>query len=107
MFSVFTSVLVFSGLFFLVVGTIGLIRFPDVYTRIHATTKCDTLGAALVILALMLNSGSWQDNIKLLLMVVFIWITNPTAAHLISKAAYKRKINMALGSIYIDKRREN
>lgn len=76
-----------GGLFFLFVGTVGLLRLPDVYNRLHATTKCDTLGAGLLLLSLALQS-SLAVGIRLVLLAVFILVTNPTAAHVIAKAAY-------------------
>ncbi len=77
-----------GGLFFLFVGTVGLLRFPDVYNRLHATTKCDTLGAGLLLLSLALQSSLFV-GIRLGLLIVFILITNPTAAHVIARAAYR------------------
>lgn len=77
-----------GGVFFFLVGTLGLIRLPDAFTRMHATTKCDTLGAGLVLVALMVHQGLHMISLKLLVILVFIWITNPTAAHIIAKAAY-------------------
>jgi multicomponent Na+:H+ antiporter subunit G len=77
-----------GGLFFLLVGTVGLLRFPDVFNRLHATTKCDTLGAGLVLLSLALQSTA-AVGIRLALIVLFIIVTNPTAAHVIARAAYK------------------
>lgn len=79
-----------SGLFFIFVGVVGLIRMPDVFTRMHATTKCDTMGAGLVFLGLMLWQGFSFVSLNILLILVFIWITNPTAAHAIAKSAYYR-----------------
>lgn len=76
------------GLFFLFTGTVGLIRMPDVYTRMHATTKCDTVGVGLVVLGLLLNPGGWGNVVKLLLVLVFMWVCNPTVSHLIAQAAW-------------------
>lgn len=76
-----------GGLFFLLVGTVGLLRLPDAYCRLHATTKCDTMGAGLVLLSLAIRSP-WPTAAKLGLIIVFILITNPTAAHVIARAAY-------------------
>lgn len=84
-----------GGLFFLFVGTVGLLRLPDVYNRLHATTKCDTLGAGLLLLSLALQS-SLAVGIRLVLLAVFILITNPTAAHVIAKAAYKTGVKPVL-----------
>jgi multicomponent Na+:H+ antiporter subunit G len=75
-------------LFFFLVGTIGLLRLSDVFTRLHATTKSDTLGAGLMIVAAMVYVGWDVAVVKLFLVLVFIWLTNPTAAHIIAKAEY-------------------
>lgn len=76
------------GLFFLFTGTVGLIRLPDVYTRMHATTKCDTVGVGLVVLGLILNPGSWANAVKLGLVLVFMWVCNPTVSHLVAQSAW-------------------
>ncbi len=78
----------FGGSFFFMVGTVGLVRLPEAFSRMHATTKCDTLGAGLILVALMIHAGIQIITVKLFVILVFIWITNPTAAHIISKAAY-------------------
>ncbi len=85
-----------GGLFFLFVGAVGLLRLPDVYNRLHATTKCDTLGAGLVLLSLALQS-SLAAAVRLGLLIFFILITNPTAAHVIARAAYKTGIKPLKG----------
>ncbi len=84
---ILSVILMIGGLFFLSVGVVGLIRLPDTYTRLHATTKCDTMGAGLVLLALALQSD-FTIAAKLIIITVFIWVTNPTAAHVIGKAAW-------------------
>ena len=83
-----------GGLFFTFVGSIGLLRFPDFYTRLHATGKCDTLGTGLIILGLILYhllhySETPLVAAKLLFLMLFIFIANPTATHAIMKAAYQ------------------
>ncbi|WP_053954921.1 monovalent cation/H(+) antiporter subunit G [Inediibacterium massiliense] len=88
---IFIGILLLGGLFFFVVGTIGILRFPDLFTRLHSAAKCDTLGAVLCLLALMVYNGFHFTSIKLFLIIIFLWITNPTATHLISKAAFIRK----------------
>ncbi|MDK2920010.1 MAG: multicomponent Na+:H+ antiporter subunit [Candidatus Petromonas sp.] len=84
-------VLLLGGLFFLTVGVIGILRFPDIFTRAHGAAKCDTLGAILCLTALMIYSGISYSSLKLFLAVVFLWITAPTATHLIAKAAYSQR----------------
>lgn len=80
-----------GGAFFFFVGTTGLIRMPDVFCRMHATTKCDTLGAGMILVGLMIFNGLSVISLKLLLTLIFIWLTNPTAAHIIAKAEYKKE----------------
>ena len=79
-----------SGMFFFFVGVVGLLRMPNVFTRMHATTKCDTMGAGLVFAGLIMWQGISFISANILLILIFVWITNPTAAHAIAKAAYKR-----------------
>jgi multicomponent Na+:H+ antiporter subunit G len=78
----------FGGAFFFIVGTVGLMRMPDAYCRMHATTKCDTLGTGLLLVGLMILQGFSIVSAKLFVILVFVWLTNPTAAHIIAKAAY-------------------
>jgi len=85
-------ILLLGGVFFFSVGTLGLLRLPDVFTRLHATTKSDTLGTGLILLAAMVYLGIDIVVIKVFLILMFIWITNPTAAHIISKAVYDKEI---------------
>lgn len=88
--NIIVTILFIGSGFFFFVGTLGLIRMPDVFTRMHATTKCDTLGAGLALIALIIYRGFTVVSIKLLIILIFIWLTNPTAAHIIAKATYNR-----------------
>jgi multicomponent Na+:H+ antiporter subunit G len=78
-----------AGSFFLLVGSIGLIRFPDFYTRCHATGKSDTLGVMLVIFGLVLIEGLTLNSAKLLIILAFVGLTNPTATHALARAAFR------------------
>ncbi len=91
-----------GGLFFLVVGVIGLLRLPDVYTRMHAMGKCDTLGAGLVLIGLMLLIMDVTNITKLILIGVMIATINPIVTHLIAKTAYNRGTPMVEGSYLIN-----
>lgn len=82
--------LLWSGMFFLFVGTLGLIRLPDIYTRMHATSKCDTLGTGLILLALMTQVGGYNEVVKLVMIGAFIWTINPLVTHAIGSTAYIR-----------------
>jgi multicomponent Na+:H+ antiporter subunit G len=91
---VVVTALLGSGVFFTLVGSIGLLRFPDFYTRLHATGKCDTLGGGLIILgALTYHFFQYPETLlvpaKLAFLIFFIFIANPTATHALMKAAYK------------------
>jgi len=85
---IITGILVFAGCFFIVVAAIGVIRFPDFYSRTHPAGKADSLGQALVLSGLMIYEGLSLISIKLLMIIVFIFIANPTASHALVKAAY-------------------
>ena len=91
-----------GGLFFLAVGVIGLLRLPDVYTRMHAMGKCDTLGAGMILIALMLLIGDITNITKLILIGGMIATINPIITHLIAKTAYNRGTRMAKGSFLIN-----
>ena len=80
---------VISGAFFLLVGSIGLIRLPDFYCRNHATGKSETLGIMLVIFGLMLIEGFSLNSAKLFFALIFVFLTNPTGTHALTNAALK------------------
>ena len=84
--------LIWSGVFFLFMGAVGVIRFPDFYTRMHAAGKCDTLGSLLVLTGLALHEGIGLASAKLLIIAVFIFFTSPTATHAIARAAHKNRV---------------
>lgn len=76
-----------SGAFFMLIGSIGLIRLPDFYCRSHATGKSDTLGIMLVIFGLMLIEGFSLNSAKLFFALIFVFLTNPTGTHALINAA--------------------
>ncbi len=80
--------LLLGGSFFVVTGGIGLIRLPDVYARMHGAGVTDTLGAALFLVGMMLQGGFTLVSVKLLLILVFILFTSPTATYALANAAY-------------------
>jgi multicomponent Na+:H+ antiporter subunit G len=86
------GLLILSGIFLFVSGTLGLLRLPDFYTRMHATGKCDTLGALLVLLGLALYNGFNLVSAKIVIIVVFIFLANPTATHAIGRAALENRV---------------
>ncbi len=81
-----TLVLLALGSFFCLSGGIGMLRFPDFYTRMHAAGVTDTLGAALVIAGLMVQATP-VVFLKLVLILLFLLLTSPTSSHALAKAA--------------------
>ena len=77
-----------AGGFFLIAGGVGLIRFPDFYTRMHAAGMTDTLGAGLLLFGMVLQSGDALTAIKLIMIGFFIFFTSPTATYAIAHAAF-------------------
>jgi multicomponent Na+:H+ antiporter subunit G len=86
---VLAAIFVLGGLFFLSVSVIGLIRLPDFYSRTHAVGKSETLGAMLILCGLVIYNGLEINSLKLLVILVFIGLTNPTATHIIARAAHR------------------
>jgi len=78
------GVLMISGLSALLVTTIGVFRFNYVLNRIHIAAKCDTLGILLVISSLIIVTGFNVSSLKMLLLVIFLWLSNPVSSHLIA-----------------------
>jgi multicomponent Na+:H+ antiporter subunit G len=83
------AALVVVGTFFLFVGTVGLLRLPDVYNRLHATSKATTLGAASIFLAGFVRFGPGGAGLTSLVGIVFLFLTVPTGAHMISRSAHR------------------
>jgi multicomponent Na+:H+ antiporter subunit G len=85
-------VMTLGGVFFAVVAVVGLIRLPDLYTRAHSTSKSETLGALLALGAVALAFDGTMTTVKTVLLLLFMFITNPTAAHAIVRAAAEQGI---------------
>ena len=77
-----------AGAFFSVVGAIGLIRMPDCYTRMHAASVTETLGAGLLLLGLLLLAGLTLNGAKIVMLGLLIFFASPTATHALARAAF-------------------
>lgn len=77
-----------AGSFLLLTGALGFLRFPDVFSRIHACGVTETLATSLILLALILKSESAMPQVKLLLILLFLMFSSPTASHALAKAAW-------------------
>lgn len=85
------KVIIFIGVVFDLLGCIGLVRLPDVYNRLQAATKCVTLGTCFILFGTFLAAGFL---VKSLLVIIFVVLSSPTAAHAIAHAAHKSKIKL-------------
>ena len=81
--------LTLAGSFFFIAGTTGLLRFPDVYARLHALTKADNVGLGLIVAGLIIQIGPWREAVKLLLIWALMMLASATACHLVARAALR------------------
>jgi multicomponent Na+:H+ antiporter subunit G len=88
--------LLLSGGIFCIIGAIGLLRMPDFYTRMHAASVIETLGAGPILLGLCLQAGWTLIMVKLLMIVVLILFVSPTATHALARAAMVRGLQPLL-----------
>jgi len=86
--------LITLGILFNIFGCVGLVRFPDVYNRLQAATKCVTLGTVLLLVGVAVVGGSGAMAAKAIICAVFILVTSPTAAHAIAKGAYASGVEL-------------
>ncbi|TFG50932.1 MAG: Na+/H+ antiporter subunit G [Candidatus Brocadiia bacterium] len=95
-------ILIAAGILFNIFGCVGLVRFPDVYNRLQASTKCVTLGTILLLIGVAIISAEGLIAAKAVICAVFILLTAPTAAHAIAKGSYASGVKLWEGSI-VDK----
>lgn len=85
--SVVSGILLLTGSLFVLSGGVGLLRFPDFYTRVHAVGLTDSVGAGLILLGLLLLTPDWGTGFRLVVIVAFLLLTGPTATHTLAQAA--------------------
>ncbi len=90
-------VLLITGSCFAMIGGLGVIRLPDVYSRLHGAGIADTLGAGAILAGLMVQAGLGQATIKLFLILVFLLFTSPTSTYALANAAFSRGVKPRLG----------
>ncbi len=95
----FAAVFMIIGSLFGFLSAIGVVRLPDVFTRMQATTKANTLGVGFIMLGLMLFFSELGATARALLIIAFIFITIPVGAHMLSRAAYFTKVPLWKGSV--------
>jgi multicomponent Na+:H+ antiporter subunit G len=99
---VLVSILVVLGAVLIVVACVGVLRLPDLYTRMHASTKPATLGISLIVAALAIHSGELGIAVRAVLVVLFFLLTAPVAAHRLARAAYRAGVPRWPGTIRDD-----
>jgi multicomponent Na+:H+ antiporter subunit G len=87
----FSIAAVVAGAFFYLAGTVGLLRFPDAYSRLHALTKADNLGLVLVVIGLLPQVGSVLNGLKLLLVWLLVMLSSAAVAQLIARSVRRRE----------------
>ncbi|QSQ13131.1 monovalent cation/H(+) antiporter subunit G [Myxococcus landrumensis] len=96
--NVISALFLLAGAGFCLAGTVGVLRFPDIYCRLHALTKVDNLGLGLVVVGLSLEAGSWATALKLFLVWFLVLISSAFTCQLIARAALRRGVGAWGGS---------
>jgi multicomponent Na+:H+ antiporter subunit G len=87
-----SAALLIAGCAFILAGTVGLLRFPDVYTRLHALTKADNVGLGLIVAGLAVQAESWAVAGKLFLIWFLVLLAGASVSHLVARGALRRGI---------------
>ena len=90
-------VLIVGGVFFLIVGSLGILRFPDFWSRLHALSVADSAGMILLLAGMCLQAGWGLIAVKLLFIGVFLFITGPTSTHAVANAALVSGLRPTVG----------
>ncbi|MBN1199247.1 MAG: Na+/H+ antiporter subunit G [Bacteroidales bacterium] len=103
--SIIGACITLIGSLFLFLGSLGLVRMPDLYNRIQSGTKASTLGTLLTLFGIALIYPNWSG--KLVILIVFVIITNPVSSHVISRAAHRSGISLSKNSVQDDLSHDN
>jgi multicomponent Na+:H+ antiporter subunit G len=85
--NILSWIFIVSGSFFAIIGAVGSLRFPDFWSRLHAASISDSAGVILLLIGMMLQAGPGLIAVKLLIILVFLFITGPTSTHAVANAA--------------------
>lgn len=86
------TIFVLAGVPFFLSGTVGILRLPDIYTRLHALTKADNVGLGFIVLGMIIQATSWLEVVKLLLIWFLVLLASSASCHLVADAALRRRI---------------
>ena len=92
--NIVSLIIIFCGLFFITVSALGIVRLPDFYSRNHAVGKSETLGSMLILLGLAIYNGFEINSLKLLAIILFIVLANPTATHAVAREALRSGLQL-------------
>ncbi|MBI3435217.1 MAG: monovalent cation/H(+) antiporter subunit G [Proteobacteria bacterium] len=87
---------ILAGSFFTIAGAIGLVRMPDLFTRMHAASVIDTLGVSLLIVGMMLQAGAGLVSLKLIFVLALFFLTGPVVTHALAQAALHERVEPLL-----------
>lgn len=97
--NIISVIFIMVGIFFDLFGAIGLIRMPDVYNRLQASTKCVTLGTCSILFAVFVKFGFTAGGVKALLCIVFLLLTSPVSAHALARGAHRSGVKLTDKSV--------
>ncbi len=97
--NILSDIVLLIGLVFVFLGMLGLIRLPDVYNRLHTTAKIGTLGAFGVMLSILMKAGFTPIGVKAIAVGLFLLLTAPIAAHMITRAAHRHGVGLCKESV--------
>jgi multicomponent Na+:H+ antiporter subunit G len=106
MIDVVTGLIWIVGALFALLGAAGVLRMPDVFTRMQASTKASTLGLGCLLLGAALQFGDVASVIRLVSIGAFVLLTNPVSAHVIARASYRAGIRLWSGTVLDERRRD-
>lgn len=84
-----SAVFIVAGAAFSLLAAVGILRFPDIYTRLHAAAKAGPVGAGFVLLAVAISADDLAVSLRALAAIIFLILTSPISAHLLARAAYR------------------
>lgn len=91
MFEIVIAVFLLLGGFFALIAAIGVLRLPDVLTRMHASTKAGTLGSSLILIGCAIFKGDIEITVRVIAIILFLMLTAPIGAHMLGRAAAREK----------------
>ncbi len=99
MINIITGALLVAGAAFLLLASVGVVRMPDLFARMHATTKAATLGASFMLTAVAVHAGEMGVAVRALAIIIFMYITAPVVAHMIGRAAHYTGVALWKGTV--------